>query len=61
MSSDGHFSRFNFKFSQCSLLEEISTTTHRKKSRNQFKNKQIQKEEQLIVRPMNEFERNVSF
>lgn len=55
MSSDTHFSQFNFKFSQCNLLDE-TPRIHQKKTKK-IKN-QIQ--EQQPVRPMNDLEKNVS-
>jgi hypothetical protein len=63
MWHDDHFVQFNFKFSQCNLLDEDTTTTtldapstHRRK--NKKKNK-IQ--EQQITQPMSAIEKNVSF
>jgi hypothetical protein len=62
MFHDDHLARFNFKFSQCNLLDEpittdldIPSTTHHRKNK---KNDQIS--EQQITRPMNAIENNVS-
>jgi hypothetical protein len=66
MWRDEHYTQFNFRFSQCNLLDETTTTldissTHRRKNKkkNQLNDDQIQ--EQQPTQPMNDLERNVSF
>ncbi len=58
MWGDDHFVKFNFKFSQCHLLDETTTlntpSTERRKNK-----KKIQ--EQELVQPVNILEKNVSF
>jgi hypothetical protein len=52
MQHDNHFIEFNFKFSQCHLLDESTPTAQRKKP---------MKKKQESPRPMNVLEENVSF
>jgi hypothetical protein len=66
MWHDSHSSQFNFKFSQCNLLDELTTTTSsdipstrcKKNQKKHSKNDQIQ--EQQIARPMDVLEKSVS-
>jgi len=62
MWHNDHFVQFNFKFSQCNLLDEDTKTTLDARSTHRRKNKKKNKiHEQQIIQPMNTIEKNVSF
>jgi hypothetical protein len=60
MWHDEHCVQFNFKFSQCNLLDESTTNLDTPSTRRTKTKKKDQIEEQQITQPIDVFEENVS-
>jgi hypothetical protein len=61
MWNDDCFGQFNFKFSQCNLLDEDITTSDAPSTNRKQNKKKTKISEEQIAQPMNAIEENVSF